>query len=249
MRHASFIASLILLGCANSSRDTSVGDVEITTLRQAYANTHVVRTADGVVLVDPGSEEHAEEMDAQIRDAGVDPASLSAIVLTHGHADHAGAAAWFRDAYGTPVVGGAGDVGMFESGHNEELCPTDARAERRLEEDQAATYAPFLPDRLISEPSALSELGAEATLTPLPGHTEGSLVLRIGEAVFIGDVLRGSILGRRARTHFYQCDLEDNEADVQQLMDEIAPDGDTFFTGHFGPLSADAIRTWMADPS
>ena len=48
--------------------------------------------------------------------------------------------------------------------------------------------------------------------------------LRSGGALFVGDLLRGSILGRRAHTHFYMCDLQDNADDVREDREDYYED-------------------------
>ncbi|MEO1574903.1 MAG: hypothetical protein AAFU65_08075, partial [Pseudomonadota bacterium] len=64
-------------------------------------------------------------------------------------------------------------------------------------------------ERIVS----LSDMGAAGDwqlgeIVRLPGHTEGSLVAVVGETAFVGDLLRGSVTGTAARTHFYMCDLD-----------------------------------------
>lgn len=235
---------LLTGGCAQRAQTTTVGDLSVHTLRRAFANTHVVDVGGQVLLVDPGSEEGAADMAESLRDAGFDPTTFAAVLLTHGHADHAGAAAYFRETYGTPIVGGRGDEPMFASGANDELCPTNARAENMVDDHQGATYTPFLPDLLVDGRTTLEAFGLPAvTVEPLPGHTAGSLVATVGGVVFVGDTIRGSIAGKHARTHFYICDEDDNHADVVGLLQDV-PDGRMFFTGHFGPVDRDAVQQW-----
>jgi glyoxylase-like metal-dependent hydrolase (beta-lactamase superfamily II) len=91
--------------------------------------------------------------------------------------------------------------------------------------------------------------GLEGRVIALPGHTRGSLVVTVGDAVFVGDLFRGSLLGSGAETHFYMCDVEGNRRDVARLLHEIAPHGQTFFVGHFGPVDRVSVAEHFAVPN
>jgi glyoxylase-like metal-dependent hydrolase (beta-lactamase superfamily II) len=71
------------------------------------------------------------------------------------------------------------------------------------------------------------------------------VVVEVGGALFVGDLFRGSIIGRRAHTHFYMCDLQDNADDIDALL-QIVPDATVFFPGHFGPVRRSAVERWRA---
>jgi glyoxylase-like metal-dependent hydrolase (beta-lactamase superfamily II) len=64
--------------------------VTVHTFRRAYTNAHLVRRGDVAFLVDSGLEGEAPALEAELRAIGVDPATLKAVVLTHGHAAHEG---------------------------------------------------------------------------------------------------------------------------------------------------------------
>jgi len=239
-----------LAACADTTRTETVGDVEVTTIRRDYNNAHVVRAAGRTVLFDAALERHAGDVLDEV--GGLD---IDAVVVSHGHADHAGGASVVRDRTGAPVVMGAGDRFLTEQGQNDEICPTDGTAERRLEAAQAERFTPFEPDVTLAALASAS-LGdllgwdeAVGTLHSVPGHTPGSVVLVVGDAVFAGDLLRGSVTGSAARTHYYMCDLDDNALDLRFLLDEVAPDGQRFFLGHFGPVDRDDVEALVADRS
>jgi hydroxyacylglutathione hydrolase len=234
--------------CANPTVRTDVDDdVEVITVRRSYNNAHAVRLPEGTLLVDAGLERDAQALADDLRAAGVDPADLALVVLTHGHADHAGGAAWLRDTYGVPVLAGAGDLDLLEAGHNDPLCPTDATARQRADAAQAETFTPFLPDHRVDAAFDLAGLGLRGVVTPVAAHTEGSLVLEVGGALFVGDLLRGSVVGRRAVTHYFQCDPERAKADAAALLDASA--ASWWFVGHFGPVSREEVAGFLAGGS
>ncbi|MCB9539981.1 MAG: MBL fold metallo-hydrolase [Myxococcales bacterium] len=236
-----------LTACGGSTSQTRIAGATVHTLEVDYSNVHVVQQGDAVVLIDAGYEALAGETAERVRALGLDPAAVKAIILTHGHADHAGGGARLRTDLTAQLVAGAGDQPMMAAGKNEPLCPTGSIAEGRVDEDQAATYDGYGADVWIDAPTDLAPVGGiPGRILPMPGHTRGSLVVVVGDAAFVGDLFRGAIVGGGAETHFYMCDLADNRADIRALLD-AHPNVKTFFTGHFGPVDREDVEEYLAD--
>ncbi|MBN8617164.1 MAG: MBL fold metallo-hydrolase [Deltaproteobacteria bacterium] len=241
---ALIVTSFVLpSACATAHGERAIGGgLVVHTFRREYSNAHVVVGPGGMFMLDAGLEAEAPALDRDLRDHGLDPSRLRLVVLSHGHADHAGGASYFRQRYGTPIAVGRGDVPLLASGHNDTLCPTDGEAQGRLASDQAASYAPLAPDVEIDGALDLEPLtGIPAWARSLSGHTEGSVVVNVGDASLVGDLFRGGIFEASASVHFYMCDLEDNRRDVHTLLTELAPEARVFFPGHFGPIERDAV--------
>lgn len=149
--------------------------------------------------------------------------TLKHIWLTHGHLDHAGAAAELRERTGIKV----------EGPHRDDQFWLDQI------EDSARRYGlsgarNVTPDRYLEDGDVLDLDGTPFEVLHTPGHTPGHVVIvnRALHVAFVGDVLFAGSIGR---TDFPR-------GNHQQLIDSITgklwPLGDdiTFVPGH-GPTS------------
>lgn len=226
---------------------TTPSGLRVHTFTRDFTNAHVVVQGEHSFMVDSGHEAQAPALADDLRAAGLDPARLRAIVLTHAHADHAGGAGYFQRTFGTPVVVGRGDEAGLAAGKNERLCPTSAMAEGRLDQDQHATFTPYTAAVVVDDTLDLAALtGIAGQARHVSGHTPGSVVVIVDGAVLVGDLFRGAIMGTGAERHFYMCDLADNSADIAQLLDTWAPAAEVHFTGHFGPVARARVREALA---
>jgi glyoxylase-like metal-dependent hydrolase (beta-lactamase superfamily II) len=240
---------LVASSCASVSTVTS-GNYSVHTFTRDSTHAHLLVQGDAMVLIDIGYEANASELASDLRAAGFDPAKVRAVIVTHAHSDHAGAAHWFQEQFHVPLIAGAGDEAMLKAGANEPLCPTGFLGSLRHGQDQAGTYQSTTADTLLAEPLDLkATTGVDAKVVPLPGHTKGSLVVIAGDLVFVGDLFRGSLIGSGAATHLYMCDLEGNKRDVAKLLNELAPSAKLFLPGHFGPVERQSVAEHFEVPS
>ncbi|MBL8937281.1 MAG: MBL fold metallo-hydrolase [Archangium sp.] len=247
MRPLIVVMAVMSSGCFPETASRTVGGVRVVTLQYEYTNAHALIGPEGqIVLVDSGFERNTAALERGLKESGLDAKQVVAVVLTHGHPDHAGGAKHFQEQ-GAVVIAGAGDAQMLSEGKNEvPLCPTNGDARARLAADQAEHHEGVNADVLVTERlSLLARTGVDAEVMPVAGHTPGSLVVKAGQSLFVGDLLRGSVFGSDAEVHFYMCDLEDNVRDVQGLLAEW-PEVSTWFVGHFGPLTRGAVEAKFA---
>jgi glyoxylase-like metal-dependent hydrolase (beta-lactamase superfamily II) len=219
------------------------GDTTVRTFNLGLANVHLLGRAGQYVLVDAGPAGQEAELEARLRRAGVRPAAIRLIILSHGHADHAGGARYFQRRYGIPVLAGAGDTAMLRRGRNDSLTTHSAlgRFTRRFIATRATDWFPALrPDLMVVDSFSLRPYGLAGTVRALPGHTPGSVLVALGRVAFVGDLFRGALLARQVpREHFFQPDLAVAHRTIRQVLQQPFA---TFYLGHGGPCRAEDVR-------
>ncbi|WP_232475139.1 MBL fold metallo-hydrolase [Neoroseomonas rubea] len=173
-------------------------------------------TKEGVV-VDPGGD--APQIMEAIAQAGV---AVKRILLTHGHLDHAGAAAELAEALGVPV----------EGPHRADAFLLDGLPEQGARYGMACRTV--TPDRWLEEGESVEIAGQDFAVLHCPGHTPGHVVFvsTALEIALVGDVIfRGSV----GRTDF---PYGDHAALIAAIRGKLFPlgDGMRFICGH-GPGS------------
>ncbi|MEE9381670.1 MAG: MBL fold metallo-hydrolase [Hyphomonadaceae bacterium] len=191
--------------------------VPVTPLQQNTSLIWSPETMEGV-FIDPGGE--TDKLMSAVEQNGV---KLVAVWLTHGHLDHAGAAAEIAERTGVPIIGP----------HEDDQWLLDEI------EAQGAKYGitdgrNVTPDRYLKDGDTLTLADVTFGVVHTPGHTPGHVVIynTEGALAFVGDVIfKGSI----GRTDFPR-------GNHQQLLDSITqklwPLGSDmrFVPGH-GPMS------------
>lgn len=173
-------------------------------------------TKEGVV-VDPGGD--AERIQEAIQQAGI---KVQRILLTHGHLDHAGAAAELAEALAVPI----------EGPHRADAFLLDGLPAQGAKYGMACR--PVTPDRWLEEGETVGIAGHDFAVLHCPGHTPGHVVF---VSVALGFALVGDVLfqGSVGRTDF---PYGDTAALIAAIRTKLFPLGDDiqFICGH-GPAS------------
>lgn len=80
------------------------------------ANTYLLKTEAGYFLIDTGISKKRGQFERDLLEAGCGQGDLKLIIVTHGHLDHVGNAAYLANKYGAKVAMHRDDYGMVESG-------------------------------------------------------------------------------------------------------------------------------------
>ncbi|NBB51749.1 MBL fold metallo-hydrolase [Rhizobium sp. CRIBSB] len=189
----------------------------VTALQQNCTTVWCTRSNKAAVI-DPGGS--VDSIMAEIQRRGL---TLDQIWITHGHLDHAGAAAEMKERSGADIIG-PHEADQFWI----DLIPT-----------QGARYGvpgvrSFTTDRWLVDGDTLNLGETVWDVVHCPGHTPGHVVFfnRAARFAQVGDVLfQGSI----GRTDFPQSD---HAALLHAITRKLWPLGDdvTFVPGH-GPHS------------
>jgi len=142
---------------------------------------YVLRSADGLVLVDSGLGRHRRALLAAMQAAQLDPSDIRLGIATHFHCDHVGDLGWWQREYGFPVVAHEQAVGPMR-----DADPVVTGAE-----------IPFSNWKEPFEPCAIAHAvtGGEVfemgdlsfRMEAAPGHSVSGLHIFSGDLVFVGD--------------------------------------------------------------
>lgn len=190
------------------------GIVQVTPFQQNCTLLWDDVTKHGVV-VDPGGD--LPRIEAAIKQVGM---TVEAILLTHGHIDHAAGAAELKEKLGVEVIGP----------HKADKFLLDELANNSF----GIPARPVTPDRWLDEGDTVTIAGRPFSIFHCPGHSPGSVVFFSATQRFalVGDVLFAGSIGR---TDF---PYGDHAALIDAIKQKLLPLGDdiAFVCGH-GPTS------------
>ena len=172
-------------------------------LRQVKGNTWVLDSweliplykldAHRCVLLDTGTWDQRDELEAALDAAGLDPV---AILCSHAHMDHMGSNAYFQKTRGTQVIMSLGEAAQIMSPLGIQLQYYNFNMGAFGQYPELGT-APCLPDRILLPGERAVEIGgAQFEILPTPGHTIDHISVRTPDDVlYLADaMMTGRIL-------------------------------------------------------
>jgi glyoxylase-like metal-dependent hydrolase (beta-lactamase superfamily II) len=219
------------------------------------SNWIVVRDGTGFLIIDSGYPSDRPLVLESIRQLGLRPSDARAMLITHGHVDHTGSAAYFSETYGTPVLCAPEELAHVQGKEKHQVTfgqvivrawrPRVFRWMVHVIRSGALKAKPAGDARAWSA-DTLKNLPGKPEAVVLPGHTPGNAAILLPEAgaIAVGDsFVSGHPLSRTAGPqmlhHMFHADPAQAFAATHRL-DDI--DASVVLPGH-GP----ALRTPLAD--
>lgn len=153
---------------------------DIITVNCGFVSCYILKNGDSAILVDTATKGSERKILSEMSRHGISPEALRLVVLTHGHTDHIGGCAYWRERRHIKVG----------------IHPKDETVTKKLVGDTALgkmialfTNIPkpitITPDIPLSESTNLNDYGIPARIIELPGHTDGSIALLLDDGRFI----------------------------------------------------------------
>lgn len=215
---------------------------ELHLIRPAFGQAYLWRDGSTLTLVDTGVPGAGGDLAEAFAELGYSRADLRRVVLTHGHEDHAGAAAEVRGWGEVEVLAHRLDAPVVR-GERLRTEPELTGAERPLFARFALPpgFPPCPVDTELSDGDVI-DFGGGARVIGVPGHTDGSVavVLPRHGVLFAGDLVAtspgGPLLGP------FNTDRAAARASFARLAEVPA---EVVCVGHGDPLAGpDGAAAW-----
>lgn len=201
-------------------------DIEVVVLGMLENNDFIISDGQTTMVVDP-------TCDAEAIVAAAGERTIDAIVLTHAHFDHCGAARELRKLTQAPVIASAIDAQII---CGEQPIPPDGRPFDTCEVDVRVADGDVIeigtmPWKVLVTPGH-SKGSMCLFLAPQFGnHTDGAPVLISGDTLFEGTI---------GRTDFVGGSMDDIRKSLKHLA--VLPDETCVLPGHGNPTTIGAER-------
>lgn len=156
---------------------------------KAGSNCYLVSQEDSSILIDTGLKGNEKKILEACQGKNV-----KLIVLTHGHVDHIQNASYLAKQLQIPIAMHKKDVVLIQNNLCREMKSKGFLGNIvRFFSVVSAKYAEiesFIPDVILKEGDRLLEYGIDGDIVELPGHTEGSIGIMLGDQyLLVGDAL------------------------------------------------------------
>ena len=215
-------------------------ETKIIPVQAGVGAAYLVVAEDRFFLVDTGSPGKEKKILKAITSRGLKPESLSFIFLTHTHYDHAGSAAFLKEATGAKIIVQASEADKLATGYSGTPDGTNPLFKgisylgKRFK-SPLNMYEPVNPDVVFEEKLDLKEYGINGYIIHTPGHTSGSSSLILRTKAIVGDTMFH--WGK-----FIYPPFANDEATLIKSWEKLLDmEVDTFYPAHGKPLRKDVV--------
>ena len=206
-----------------------------------HVNAFIIR-GNRPVLVDTGLPGSSAKILAALIEEGYNPRDLGLIIITHMHTDHFGSAAAIAAETGAPVLVHAAEAGLLAAGTGRSPVPvtlTGRILALMIGKETPKPELGIVPGVRVSGPYRLDDFGIDGEVIPVPGHTPGSLAVRLATGEFIaGDLVMGIFMTRYPAFPIFAEDVVAVKESVRKM---IALQPAVIYAGHGGPFTGSQL--------
>lgn len=202
---------------------------------KAGSNCYLVSQEDSSILIDTGLKGNEKKILEACQGKNV-----KLIVLTHGHIDHIQNAAYLAKQLQVPIAMHKSDVALIQNNLCREMKSKGFLGNIvRFFSVMSAKHTviqSFIPEVILKEGDKLLKYGIDGEVLELPGHTEGSIGIMLGNNLFVGDALM-NMFGPGESL------LYENYEEMQKSAKKITDEGKKII--YFGHGKAVENRRWV----
>ncbi len=184
-------------------------EIIIKSLGMLAANCYILRNDHDALVIDPGGN-------PEVIYPYIEGRNLVYIINTHGHYDHIAANNDLKASYDTKLACCKYDYDLL------------INPELNLSAMVDAPYISIAPDILLDDGDTLKIGDDTLEIIYTPGHTKGSVSIKMGNVLFSGDTLFYHSIGR---TDLPTGSFEELEKSIRSKL-YILPDDTKVYTGH-----------------
>jgi len=200
--------------------------MEIKHLSLGIVNAYLVKTQQGVFLIDTGFAMSRSKLENALKQEGVNPFEIKLVIVTHGDLDHIGNCAYLQKKYGLKIAVHQADAYLCKTGksilHRKRKSSPLSKIIRYFK--FALLYKPlmkkfplepFEPDLIFSDGQNLQNIGFDAKIIHIPGHSMGSIGIHTAD----GDFFSGDTINNRKKPTV--ADIVENETALAASLARI----------------------------
>lgn len=198
-------------------------------------NCYIVADNGRAILIDTGRTKYREKILEKCKEFHV-----SLIVLTHGHMDHCQNAAYLAGALQIPIAMSEKDINLIPDNRKQPLSAKTLLGKMVLsvslssfEKDSLETFEPAI---YLKNGDDLSDYGIEAEIVELPGHTKGSIGVKMEDSLFVGDALMNMFYPTTSMLYTEEQEMLESARYISELGEK------TIYFGHGKPK---CNRKWV----